>query len=140
MARRETTLEVITRDVRCQLVLHSPSPLADGSLPYGGVGVPDLAPVLLVPLLQDDPAEAEPGAAVEAVEGEGDDEGGAQDAPGPDHGGGERQHPAPGHLARQQHRGAQHAQPSPITLTHITTPLLCEECEKEFGNEGKNMN
>ena len=95
-----------------------PAPLADGSVSDGRIWVPDLAPVLLIALLQDDPAEAESGAAVEAVDGKDDDEGHPEDAAGPGHGGGQGQHPAPRHLARQEDGGAENSQP--LTLTHMS--------------------
>ena len=72
------------------VIIPPPPPLADGSLPDGWVGVPDLASVLLVALLQNHPAEAEPGSTVEAVDGEDDDERHPEDAAGPGHGGGQR--------------------------------------------------
>ena len=103
------------------VIIAPPPPLADGSLPDGWVGVPDLAPVLLVALLQDDPAQTESGAAVEAVDGEDDDERHPEDTPGPGHGGGQRQHPAAGHLTRQQDGRTQHSQP--LALTHMCYPF-----------------
>ena len=119
MASSETTLNLPNISIYIAfLFISPPPPLADGSLPDGRIGVPDLASVFLVALLQDDPAQAEPGAAVEAVDGEDDDEGHPEDAAGPGHGGGQRQHPAPSHLARQKNGGAKNSQP--LTLTHMS--------------------
>ena len=59
---------------------HDAAPPPHSLLPDGGVGVPDLAPELLVPLLQHDPAEAEPGAREPGVYCEHEDEDQAEPA------------------------------------------------------------